>query len=61
MSTTTLERPTSVTIAPAAPLTVSEQDSLIALAASTQRVERRRAGGRSTRGVRAWSLGGNVD
>lgn len=61
MSTTTLERTTSVTIAPAAPLTESEQDSLITLAASTQRVERRRTTGRFTRGARAWSLRGNVD
>jgi hypothetical protein len=61
VSTATLERTEGATIAPAAPLTTSEQDSLIALAASTQKVERRRWNGRFPVGARAWSLGGNVD
>lgn len=58
MSTTTLERPATIT--EAAPLTESETNSLITLAASTERVARVK-GGRSTRESRGWSLGGNVD
>lgn len=58
MSTATIERP--VTITEAAPLTESEGNSLITLAASTEKVARVK-GGRGTRESRGWSLGGNVD
>lgn len=58
MSTTTLERPAAIT--EAAPLTESETNSLITLAASTEKVARVK-GGRTTRESRGWSLGGNVD
>lgn len=58
MSTTTIERPATIT--EAAPLTESEANSLIALAASTEKVARVK-GGTGTRASRGWSLGGNVD
>lgn len=58
MSTATIERTTTIT--EAAPLTESETNSLIALAASTEKVARVK-GGRGTRESRGWSLGGNVD
>ncbi|AYB70203.1 hypothetical protein SEA_ONEIAGILLIAN_93 [Microbacterium phage OneinaGillian] len=58
MSTATIER--AATITEAAPLTESEANSLIALAASTEKVARVK-GGRSTRESRGWSLGGSVD
>jgi len=58
VSATTIERP--VTITEAAPLTESETNSLIALAASAEKVARVK-GGNSTRESRGWSLGGNVD
>lgn len=58
MSTTTLERP-AVT-APAKPLTTQEQNDLITLAASTEKVARVK-GGDGTRTTRGWSLLGNVD
>lgn len=58
MSTTTLER--EIVITTAAPLTESEQDSLISMAAANQKIARVK-GSRSTRESRGWSLGGNVD
>lgn len=58
MSTLTLEP--VVTTVVAAPLTESEQNSLIALAASAQPTKTVQ-GGRSTRESRGWSLGGRVD
>jgi hypothetical protein len=57
MSTIAPER---TTITPAAPLTADEANSLIALAAVSERTKRVK-GGRSTRESRGWSLGGNVD
>ncbi|UVT31362.1 hypothetical protein SEA_MARCIE_100 [Microbacterium phage Marcie] len=57
-ASTTLERPATIT--EAAPLTESEANSLIALAASTEKVARVKAG-RGTRESRGWSFGGNVD
>lgn len=59
MSTTTLERTTTATVAP--PLTPAEQNSLLALAASTQKVERVRGGRTRFRSARAWSFRGDVD
>lgn len=56
----TLTQPVAPAIAPAAPLTEQETNSLIALAATSERVARVK-GGRATRESRAWSLGGNVD
>lgn len=64
MSTTTLERSEVVTLAPSIALTPSEEDSLIALAASTEKPARVRGTGGlrgSVRESRAWSFGGNVD
>lgn len=58
MSTATIERPATIT--EAAPLTEGETNSLIALAASTEKVARVK-GGSATRTSRAWSLGGMVD
>lgn len=58
MSATTIERPATITAA--APLTESETNSLITLAASTEKVARVK-GGTGTRLSRGWSLGGNVD
>lgn len=57
-ASTTLERPATIT--EAAPLTESETNSLITLAASTEKVARVKSGAR-TRGSRGWSFGGNVD
>ena len=56
MSTTTLERPATIT--EAAPLTVAEQDTLIGMTAAAERPKVRRP---LSTGVRAWSMGGNVD
>lgn len=52
--------PERTVIAPAKPLTTDEANSLIALAAVSERTKRVQ-GGRSTRESRGWSLGGNVD
>lgn len=60
MSTATLERTKDVTVAPVAPLTTPEVNSLITLSASTEKVATVR-GGTGTRTSRGWSLGGNVD
>lgn len=46
--------------APAVPLTAAQEDELILLAASTQKIAKVKSG-RGTREARAWSLGGNVD
>jgi hypothetical protein len=54
---TTLEKPAIIT--EAAPLTISETSSLIALAASSERTARVKATG--PRASRGWQLGGNVD
>lgn len=58
MSTATIER--EATITEAAPLTESETNSLISLAASTERVARVK-GGRTPRESRGWSFQGDVD
>lgn len=58
MSTTTIERTEVIT--EAAPLTESETNSLIALAASTEKVARVKAD-TGTRESRGWSLSGDVD
>ena len=60
MSTTTIERVETVTITEAAPLTESETNSLITLAASTEKVARVK-GSRGTRESRGWSFAGDVD
>ena len=52
--------PERTIVAPAAPLTETEANSLIALAAVSEKT-RRVKGGRATREARGWSLGGNVD
>ena len=57
MTSTTLEKPATIT--EAAPLTISETSSLIALAASSERTARVKATGPRT--SRGWQLGGNVD
>jgi hypothetical protein len=53
---TTLEKP--VTITEAAPLTVSEQSSLISMAARNERTARVQGSAGTSRG---WQMGGNVD
>ncbi len=58
MNATTLERPATIT--EAAPLTTTEGNALIALAASTEKVAVVK-GGTGTRTSRGWSLQGNVD
>lgn len=58
MTTTTLERPATIT--EAAPLTTTEGNALIGLVASTDKVARVK-GGASVRGSRGWSMQGNVD
>ena len=58
MSTSTLER--TEVAAPAIALTPSEENSLITLAASTEKTKRVRAL-RSGRTSRAWSVSGDVD
>ena len=61
MSTATLERTSAQnTITEAAPLTESELNSLIGLAASNEKIARVK-GGTGTRESRGWSLAGNVD
>jgi hypothetical protein len=60
VSTATLERTEVTAPTVARPLSPSEQDSLIALAASTEKTARVPRAGRFT-GPRGWSLGGNVD
>lgn len=62
MSTTTLTRPSTVTeAAPATPLTPAQENDLIALAASTERIQRTPGSIGSVRESRAWGLGGAVD
>jgi len=58
MSALTLEPTITQTVV--APLTTSETNSLIALAASSERTARVK-GGNGTRTSRGWQLGGNVD
>ena len=60
MSTATLERTVAQPITEAAPLTDSELNSLIGLAASSEKVARVK-GGTGTRESRGWSMAGNVD
>lgn len=61
MSTATLERTVAQpTITEAAPLSDSELNSLIGLAAASEKVARVK-GGTGTRASRGWSLAGNVD
>lgn len=60
MSTATLEHVEATVGAPAESLTTQEEDSLLVLAASVEKVARVRAGS-STLQSRAWSFGGNVD
>lgn len=59
MSTATLEAP-AVTITEAAPLTIGETNSLITLAAGTEKIARVKANGQPGES-RGFSLGGNVD
>lgn len=61
MSTATITRPESVTIAPAAPLSVEETNQLIELAASAEKVARVKAGTRTFRETRGWAVSGSVD
>lgn len=58
----TLERELTTATAPAvaAPLTEAEQDALVALSASTEKVARV-SGSIGTSTSRGWSLAGNVD
>lgn len=62
MSTLTLEAPVidAPVITQAAPLTAAQQDELIMLAASSEKIAKVKSG-RGLREARAWSLGGNVD
>jgi hypothetical protein len=58
VSTTTIERPATIT--EAAPLTTSEVTSLIAMTAGNERTARV-GGSVGTRTSRGWQMGGDVD
>lgn len=61
--TLTAPTPTIAPIAPAEPLTDVQQDSLLLLSASTEKIQKvKRSSPRALRGEsRAWAANGNVD
>lgn len=60
MSTATITRPESVTVAPVVPLSADETNSLIEIAAGSEKIARVK-GGVGTGTARGWSMGGMVD